>query len=60
MKKKIYLMDESYKYKKFSYNEISELAKELENRKITIGNSAKIGTSATIGNSATIQLRYFA
>lgn len=43
MKKKIYLMDKNYNYKEFSYNEISELQKELKSRNITIGDSATIG-----------------
>lgn len=50
MKKTIYLKDENYNWKEYSYNNISELSEILKEKNISIGNGASIGSGASIGD----------
>ena len=52
--KTIYLRNENHAWQAYEYNELSDLAVELKERNISIGDRASIGDCASIGCSVSI------
>jgi hypothetical protein len=47
--KTIYLQEENYNWKSFDYEKLTDLANELEKRKIILGNECELGNRCKLG-----------